>query len=302
MKKAVSEIAHHIFLYENSKRVTFTNKYLFLKKPIIYLRQEFRDISNFFDPRLRYKHSHVYFSHIIARHQSLLRRKLGSSNPKLQEQKIINLQQAIKQLNGVIIEPGHIFSLWKILKKPSYTAGYVDGMLLSNGQVITGVGGGLCQLSNFLYWIFLHAPVRIIERHHHSKDIFPDSGRTLPFGSGATIFYNYVDLRVKNISSQPLQLKVWLTDDYLKGQILSTQPYTEKFHVLEKNHYFVKRADKYFRFNQIYRETKVQGVVSKVEKITTNFAPVLYELTPTYIPNNNFQVLDFTKRRVGKLP
>ena len=302
MKKIKTEIAHNIFLYENSKRIAFSKKYSLLKKPIIYLRQELREISNFFDPRLKYKRSHAFFNHIVARHQSVLRRKLGSSNPKLQEQKIINLQQAIKQLNGVIIRPGHVFSLWKILKKPSYTAGYVDGMLLANGKVIVGVGGGLCQLSNFLYWIFLHAPVEVIERHHHSKDIFPDSGRTLPFGSGATIFYNYVDLKVKNLSSQPLQLKIWLTDNHLKGQILSTQPPKEKFHVFEKNHFFVKRDDKYFRFNEIYRETKVQGSINKVEKVATNFAPVLYELTPTYIPSNNFQVLDFSKRKVTKLP
>ena len=92
---------------------------------------------------------------MLARHQSLLRRRLGDSSPRLQEQKIVNLQQAVKKLDGIVIKPGEIFSLWHIVGKPSYRAGYVDGMLLSNGKVVEGLGGGMCQLSNFLFWIFL---------------------------------------------------------------------------------------------------------------------------------------------------
>jgi vancomycin resistance protein VanW len=230
----------------------------------------------------------------VARHQSLLRRKLGESDPRLQDQKIINLRQAVKKLNGIIIQPRHIFSLWKIIGKPKYKNGYVDGMLLSNGKVVEGLGGGLCQLSNFLFWIFLHAPVEIVKRYHHSMDVFPDSGRTLPFGSGATILYNFIDLKLKNISTCPLQLKIWLTDNHLKGQILSPQPLPQKFHAFEKNHRFIKRGDKYFRFNQIYREEKIHGKSLKIEKITTNFAPTLYKVTDEYLQKNNFEVLDFT--------
>ncbi|MFJ8513275.1 VanW family protein [Lysinibacillus xylanilyticus] len=51
-------------------------------------------------------------------------------------------------------------------------------------KVKTGVGGGICQLANLLYWMALHTPLIVTERHHHSFDPFPDSGRTLPFGSG----------------------------------------------------------------------------------------------------------------------
>lgn len=172
-------------------------------------------------------------------------------------------------------------------------------MLLSNGRVVRGLGGGLCQLSNFLYWIFLHAPTEIVERYHHSKDVFPDSHRTLPFGAGATILYNFVDLKVKNISSYPLQLKIWLTDNHLKGQLLSPRPVPDKYHVFEKNHFFIKRGKKYFRYNEIYREMKVEGQVKKIEKVTTNFAPVLYQVTNAYLHDNSFKVLDFTNRKIS---
>ncbi len=262
------------------------------------MRHKVRDVQNFFDFRIKYERKNDFFDCVVARHQSVLRRRLGDSDPKLQEQKIVNLKQAIQRLNGVIIKPNHVFSLWRIIGKPKYENGYVDGMLLSSGKVIKGIGGGLCQISNFLYWIFLHTPFETVERYHHSVDVFPDSGRTLPFGSGATILYNFIDLKVKNTSKYPLQLKIWLTNNHLKGQILSPRPIPEKFHAFEKNHFFIRRGQKYFRYNEIYKKTRFNGNVEKIENITTNFAPVLYEVTKEYLQKNNFEVLDFTNRAI----
>jgi vancomycin resistance protein VanW len=299
-EKIEKEIIKRLYYYEHPKRIAISKKYPPLKKPIIFLRHQLRNSQNLLDFRITTKKNSNFFPSVVARHQSVLRRKLGDSNPKLQEQKIINLQQALIQLQGIIIQPNKIFSLWQTIGKPEYKKGYVNGMLLSNGKVIEGLGGGLCQLSNFLYWIFLHAPVNIIERYHHSMDIFPDTDRTLPFGSGATILYNFIDLKIKNTSLYPLQLKIWLTKTHLKGQILSPQPIKEKFHIFEKNHYFIKRGVKYFRYNEIYKETKINGQVNKIEKITTNFAPVLYRVTKAYLQKNHLAVLDFTNKQITK--
>lgn len=296
MDKLEKEIFRLIHDYETPKRIAFSRKYPGLKNIIILLRHFERNVRNFLGFRIRCQIRDKLFDYTVARHQSVLRRRLGDSNPKLQEQKIINLKKAIQRLNGVIIEPNNIFSFWKILGKPKYKSGYVDGMLLSNGKIIEGVGGGLCQLSNFLYWIFLHTPVETVERHHHSVNVFPDSDRTLPFGGGATILYNFIDLKVKNISRYPLQLKIWLTDNHLKGQVLSSHPISEKFHIFEKNSLFIKRGRQYFRYNEIYKQTKLNGKIENVEKVTTNFAPVLYAITREYLLENNFKVLDFTDR------
>jgi len=296
--KIEQDIANHLYFYENPTREALSKKYPILKKPIIFLRHLIRNGQNFFNFKIKYKKRDDFFHCVVARHQSLLRRRLGDSNPELQERKIVNLRQAIKQLNGIVIEPNRIFSLWSIIGKPKYKNGYVNGMLLSNGKIVEGIGGGLCQLSNFLYWIFLHAPIDTVERYHHSMDVFPDSGRTLPFGSGATILYNFIDLKVKNVSNYPLQLKIWLTDNHLKGQVLSPHFIPEKFHIFEKNHFFIKRGEKYFRYNEIHRETKINGKIKNTKKITTNFAPVLYDVTEEYLQKNNFKVLDFTNKNV----
>ena len=300
MNKLEKEIAKRIYNYENPNRVALSKKYPLFKRPIIFLRHLTRDVQNFSDLKVKYSKKDTFFDCVVARHQSVLRRKLGDSDPVLQEQKITNLKQAIKKLNGVVIQPNDIFSFWQTIGQPKYKDGYVDGMLLSNGKVIGGLGGGLCQLSNFLYWIFLHAPIETMERHHHSMDVFPDSGRVLPFGGGATILYNFIDLKVKNISKHPLQLKIWVTDKHLKGQILSSKRIPQKFHILKKNDFFIKRGKKYFRYNEIYKEIKVDGKVQKEEKVITNFAPVLYKVTDQYLKKNKFKVLDFTRKRLKK--
>ncbi|MBD3311813.1 MAG: vancomycin resistance protein [Candidatus Magasanikbacteria bacterium] len=296
-KSTRKDIFDLIKTYESESRIALSKRFPFLIKPIVFVRRGFTKLKNFLNPKIKNKKSNEYLKSVVARHQSVLRRKLGDSNPRLQEQKIINLKQAVDKLDGLIIESNKIFSFWQTIGIIHEKKGYVEGMLLSGGKVKEGLGGGLCQLSNFLYWIFLHSPVKIIEHYHHSMDVFPDSGRVLPFGSGATILCNYIDLKVLNISKQPLQIKIWLTDKHLKGQIRSTKPFKTKYHIIEKNHCFIKRGKKYFRYNEIYRQAKVRGKIIREEKITTNFAPVMYKVTDEYLKKNKFEVLDFTGKK-----
>jgi vancomycin resistance protein VanW len=220
---------------------------------------------------------------LIYKHGSLLRRTLGSSDPRLQEQKIKNLSIAIRYINGTVIEHQKTFSFWKSLGAITKRKGYVNGMLLSQGRVQEGIGGGLCQLSNLLYWIFLHGPFQIVERHHHSYDPFPDNGRTLPFGSGATIMDRILDLRVKNMNDQRLQLRLWMTDTHLYGGLYGVRPLQEKYHVCERHPYFVRINGVVFRYNQIFREVVHNGSVVRTEHIATNFAPVMYDVTAPVI-------------------
>lgn len=268
-------------------RTAVSLRFPFTKPYIITAKRAWRTARNRADFRIARRRSGGRLPAIVARHQSVLRRPLGESDPRLQEQKIVNLRQAISCLDGLIIRPGEVFSLWSAVSKPTYAKGYVDGMLLANGEVITGVGGGLCQLSNFLFWIMLHAPMRVIERYHHSMDVFPDSGRTLPFGSGATVLYNFVDLKMQNVSDQPLQLKLWLTDKHLKGTLRTVKPFPNKFHLHERNHAFCRYQGRYFRYNELWREERVNGLSYTWEHITTNLAPVLYPVDAQQLQLNH---------------
>lgn len=212
------------------------------RKSLQYLRKAYR---------LEKSEENKKFS--VYKSQSLLRRTLGSSDPALQEAKIHNLKIAIPHVNNLVINPGQIFSLWRAVGSPEYNKGYVDGMLLSEGKVVTGVGGGLCQLANIIHWLFLHTGMEVKEHWHHEYDVFPDSGRAIPFGSGAGVLYNYFDLQYINNTDETYTLNVYLTDKHLKGEIWSNREQKIKYSIDEKDHRFYKLDDEIFRENKLYK-------------------------------------------------
>ncbi|MBK6749189.1 MAG: VanW family protein [Acidobacteria bacterium] len=214
------------------------------------------------------------------KHQSLLRRKLGNSDPQLQENKVENLKIACPTIDGILIKPRQTFSFWRQLGEATGEKGYCEGMQLSRGEVVRGIGGGLCQLANLLYWMALHTPLEIAERHHHSFDPFPDENRVLPFGSGAGVFYNYIDLRFYNPTELTFQIKLWLTGDHLKGAIYASSEPQYAYHVFEKNHRFIHEDGKNYRENEIWRELVDRRTGNRVaeEMLVKNHAEVKYEL------------------------
>ena len=222
------------------------------------------------------KNSHLNF--VVKEHQSFLLRPLKDVDMQLQYNKVTNLRLALENIDGVIIQPGETFSLWQLVGRPTKAKGYLEGMTLSNGQVKSGIGGGLCQLGNLIYWMTLHSPLTITKRWRHSYDVFPDVNRKIPFGSGATLSYNYIDLQIKNETSQPFQINLWLTDDYLKGNICTTDAILNSYEVFEKNHKFeLQWWGGYTRHNEIWRKVVNKLSMSESEElITANHAIMMY--------------------------
>lgn len=240
-----------------------------------------RHLSDWFAPvRFAGRRSVEPLPFTCKKHQSLLRRKLGSTEPQWQENKIVNLTIAAKTADGVLIEPGETFSFWRLVGNTTAAKGYLEGMELWEDRVVAGVGGGICQLANLLYWMALHTPLRVVEHHHHSFDPFPDDRRTLPFGSGASVFYNYIDLRFYNPTDQTFQIRVWLTEQHLKGAITTDQAPAVSYHIEERNHRFVREGGKNYRGNELWRHVVDvrTGQVERLEMLIANFAEVRYEL------------------------
>lgn len=214
----------------------------------------------------------------VKKHKSILRRVLGNTDPILQENKIVNLQIALRQVNGIVIRPGETFSFWKRIGRPSKEKGYIEGLMLSHGEVRVGTGGGLCQLANMLYWLALHTPLVIKERHHHSFDLFPDDRRIIPFGTGTSVFYNYVDLQFFNPTTSAFQFHLEVTEEYLEGEISCEIALPFDYKVKEKNHQFYQRGDKWYRGNEIWRQKvdKQDNRLVDEELVNVNHAEVKY--------------------------
>ena len=212
-------------------------------------------------------------------HKTPLFRKLKDVDMHLQHNKVVNLKIAVSKLNGTILYPGETFSYWKLIGKPTKRKGYVEGMLLKSGSVHVGIGGGLCQLSNLIYWMTVHTPLTVIERHRHGYDVFPDSNRTQPFGSGATCFYNYVDLMIRNDTNQPFQLLLTIDDRDLKGAWNSDKALDYRYEVYEKEHIFrTEYWGGYTRHNLIFRKKyDLNNVIIADEFVVENHAIMMYE-------------------------
>jgi vancomycin resistance protein VanW len=209
-------------------------------------------------------------------------RKLGSSDAQLQRNKVTNLTLAIGPIDGILIGPGERFSFYRLVGKATKRRGYLEGMLLHGGEVKPGIGGGLCQLTNLIHWMVLHSPLTVTERHHHSFDPFPDEGRVLPFGSGATVFYNYLDYQFENNTPYTFQLHIWITDEHLKGELRCSEELPHSYHVFERDHKFLRMGSQIYRQNSIFRDVidRKTGDVVATEPVTENFAEVKYELPP----------------------
>ncbi|MDV4151558.1 VanW family protein [Clostridium sp. AL.422] len=257
---------------KRSKLRLFVGKFYYKAKKYIYWF-----LSNKSYSRRRTSNKLEY---LVFTHKTPLYRKLKDVDMYLQENKVENLKLALKELNGLEVNPGEYFSYWKALGKPSYRKGYKDGLVLCpDGSFKPGVGGGLCQLSNLIYWMTLNTPLTVTERYRHSHDVFPDEKRTQPFGSGATCYYNYLDLEIKNTTNSKYQLILFLTDTHLVGEWRSSEPCQYYYDIYEKEHSMTPGFfGNYIRNNVIYR--KVYNLDSELindEYICENHAFMMYQ-------------------------
>ncbi len=222
--------------------------------------------------------SNASLAYPVCAHSSPLVRPLRNLDMHLQENKKRNLALAARCIDGLLLEPGETFSFWKLIGNPTKNRGYLEGLVLCQGGLRAGTGGGLCQLSNLIYWMTLHSPLRVVERSRHSYDVFPDADRTQPFGSGATVAYNYVDLQIHNPTGSRFQLRVGLDDSRLRGEWRCDAPAECVYAVFERNHRMCSQPwGGYTRHNEIYRTvTRLNTRETREEFITANDALMLY--------------------------
>lgn len=215
----------------------------------------------------------------LQRHGSLLLRELSGAEMALQHNKVVNLRLASARVDRLVVGPGETFSFNKVVGNCTRRKGYIDGMRLSDGVAVPGVGGGICQLANLLHWMFLHSPLTVVERSEHSFDPFPDSGRVLPWGVGCSIAYNYVDLVVRNDTATTFQLRTWVGERHLRGELRADRQPAVSYSVEAREERFERCDDGLVRrSNEIWRTTtdRQTGDVVATELVRRNRAVVKY--------------------------
>ena len=198
---------------------------------------------------------------VVYRHNSLIRRRLGNVNMQLQENKATNLALAVKHIDGLVIRPGETFSVWKLIGRTSKRKGYKEGLTIAKGKPSQGIGGG------------------------DGLDLFPDFGRQIPFGTGTSISYNYIDYRFRNDTQNTYQLHLWTNDEYLCGELRATDQQPHTFHIHAENEYFSRENGVVYRNGEVYRDVidRASGQRLESQLIRTNHARVMYDCPPSMI-------------------
>ena len=223
---------------------------------------------------------------VVYQHNSLIRRRLGQVDMQLQENKATNLALAVSHIDGLLIRPGETFSVWKMVGRTSRRKGYKEGLTIAKGKPSKGIGGGMCQLSNLIHWMVLHSQLTIVEHHHHDGlDLFPDFGRQIPFGTGTSISYNYIDYRVQNQTSVTYQLRLWVDGEYLRGELRATEQLPHTFHIHAENEFFSREDGAVYRNGQVFRDTidRATGRCLSSQLIRTNHARVMYDISDSEV-------------------
>ena len=181
--------------------------------------------------------------YMLISHATPLYRHLRGEDQELQENKVANLRLAVARLDGIVLYPGEILSYWRLIGKPTRRKGYRDGMVLFLGRIGSDVGGGLCQLSNLIFWMTLHR-----------------------------------DLMIRNDTEQPFQLCVQVGKQVLKGEWRAPAPPVCRYEIVERNH----RMDQaswggYVRHNELYRRIyDLEGGLLEEEFLFANDAIMMY--------------------------
>ena len=113
-----------------------------------------------------------------------------------------NLRLASNKINGTVIMPGEVFSYNKVVGKRTIAAGYKNAAIFSEGQVVDGLGGGICQVSSTLYNAALYADMTMTSRTNH---MFVPS--YVKAGRDATVVWGSIDFKFKNERDYPIKIE-----------------------------------------------------------------------------------------------
>ena len=243
------------------------------KKQCCYLKMKF-DKNVYAD-----KISESIFPNVVFETSALMVNENSGFDIQFQYNKVHNLQLAAKTMDKLVIAPNETFSFFWLTRHADRYTRYKDGLNLVNGKIVGSYGGGLCQLSNMLFWLFLHTPMTIVERHGHAAESFPSTTEDLPCGTDATVSEGWLDLKVRNDTDNTFQIAIHFDDNYMYGEILSQRPVNTEYTVFNSSVSYIKRNEKIYQVSVVCREETDQETGEHTQReLYTNQCEISYSL------------------------
>jgi len=136
-----------------------------------------------------------------------------------------NIALGAGKLNGIIIAPGEEFSFNDHLGDITPEAGYLEGSVILGGATVTGIGGGICQVSTTMYRAAFGGGYAITERNSHGYRVGYYEYANAGPGLDAAIWQPEIDLRFQNNTPYHLLIESSFlgAKDALQFRIYSTR-------------------------------------------------------------------------------
>ena len=131
-----------------------------------------------------------------------------------------NLTRGAELVNGTVVKPGEVFSLEKTLGEVDYEHGFADAGVISNGQHVDSLGGGLSQVATTVFNAGFEAGMDDTE--HHAHQYYFDR---YPAGREATLWTGKLDVKFTNSTSNSVLLQAWLDGEQIHVRMWSTKYY-----------------------------------------------------------------------------
>ena len=112
-----------------------------------------------------------------------------------------NLALAASKLDGHLLKPGEVFSYNNRVGPRTESRGWKTAHQFQDGQIVDGIGGGVCQSSSTLYNAVLMGGLKIVERHNHSLPV-----AYLSPARDASVSYGHLDFKFANNTDGPLYI------------------------------------------------------------------------------------------------
>lgn len=200
---------------------------------------------------------------------------------QFQENKVFNLKLAAKKLDGLLIRPGETFSFWQAVRGADRETPYKEGLAEINGRLTTQRGGGLCMLSNLLFWLLLHTPLTVLERHGHNVKDFPEPPSDAPLGVDATVAEGWLDLKVRNDTESTWQLMIGFDKEHIIGRIYTDRDTGDRYKVINENLCYTREGGRIYEEVEVVRKRcAASGAVTERESLYKNRCAIGYQLPP----------------------
>ena len=113
--------------------------------------------------------------------------------------RISNIKNGARLLNGIVIPAEETFSLVEALEPFTFDNGYLPYLVIKGDEIIPELGGGLCQIGTTTFRATMNSGLEIVERRNHSLVVnyYNDPSNGYP-GTDATIYDPAPDYKFKN--------------------------------------------------------------------------------------------------------